>query len=199
MTVVEGDPEGSLFDSYYTKVEGRVLLLSLDCSTLLLICTLKWWVFSKEASSTIFWVFSMIQPGIEPRSPRLLVNTLTIIPMFVFIGDREVKNIYKWSKHRFATMSLIFHGVETHWLSGKKKFLVQLSVKKVMLRHKKPVTFDFCEEDVTVYIVSYCQLLMKNSPYLLNHPDSKTINVKSMIIASVIDSLILFWGIIYYK
>ena len=27
-----------------------------------------------------FWVFGMTQPGIEPRSPRPLVNTLTIMP-----------------------------------------------------------------------------------------------------------------------
>ena len=65
----QGWPEGSLFDSYYTKVLGRVRLLSLDCSTLSLILTLWYWVLSKEASSTIFWVFGMIWPGIEPRSP----------------------------------------------------------------------------------------------------------------------------------
>ena len=35
-----GWPEGSLFDSYYTKVYGRAILLSLDCSTLPLIHTL---------------------------------------------------------------------------------------------------------------------------------------------------------------
>ena len=32
-----GRPEGSLFNSYYTEVERRVLLLSQDCSTLSLI------------------------------------------------------------------------------------------------------------------------------------------------------------------
>ena len=32
-----GRPEGSFFNSYYTKVQGRVLLLSQDCSTLPLI------------------------------------------------------------------------------------------------------------------------------------------------------------------
>ena len=36
----QGWPEGSLFDSYYTKVLGRALLLSQDCSTLPLIRTL---------------------------------------------------------------------------------------------------------------------------------------------------------------
>ena len=38
-------------------------------------------MLSKEASSTIFWVFGMTWPGIEPRSPGSLANTLTIMPM----------------------------------------------------------------------------------------------------------------------
>ena len=39
-TVVEGGPEGLRFNSYYTEVLGRALLLSLDWSTLPLIRTL---------------------------------------------------------------------------------------------------------------------------------------------------------------
>ena len=35
-----GWPEGSLFDSYFTKMLGRAQLLSLYCTTLLLIHTL---------------------------------------------------------------------------------------------------------------------------------------------------------------
>ena len=66
----------SLFDSYYTEVLGRALLLSLDCSTLLLIRTLYCWVLSRELSSTIFKVFDMTRPGIEPRSLRPLANIL---------------------------------------------------------------------------------------------------------------------------
>ena len=34
-------------------------------------------MLSKEASSTIFWVFGMTRPGIEPWSPGPLANTLT--------------------------------------------------------------------------------------------------------------------------
>ena len=41
-----GWPEGPIFNSYYTKMLGRVLLLSLDCSTLPLIHTLYRWVLS---------------------------------------------------------------------------------------------------------------------------------------------------------
>ena len=53
-----GQPEGSLFNSFYTEVLER-LLLSLDCSTLPLIRTLYYWVLSNEVSGTIFKVFSM--------------------------------------------------------------------------------------------------------------------------------------------
>ena len=64
-----GWPEGSFFNSFYTEVLGRAQFLSLDCSTLPLIRTLYCWVLSKEVSSTIFKVFGMTRPGIEPRSP----------------------------------------------------------------------------------------------------------------------------------
>ena len=64
-----GWPEGSLFNSYYTEVLGRALLLSLDCSTLPSIRTLYCWVLSKEVSSTILKDFGMTRPGIEPMSP----------------------------------------------------------------------------------------------------------------------------------
>ena len=42
---------------------------------LLLIYTLQCWLLSKETSS-IFWVFGNTQLGIEPQSPRRLLNTL---------------------------------------------------------------------------------------------------------------------------
>ena len=77
----QGRPEGSLFNSYYTKAYRRALLLSLDCSTLPLIHTLYCWVLSKEVSSTIFKVFGMTRPGIEPRSPGPLANTQPTRPM----------------------------------------------------------------------------------------------------------------------
>ena len=38
-------------------------------------------MLSKEESSTIFWVFGMTRPGIEPRSPGPLANTLTTRPI----------------------------------------------------------------------------------------------------------------------
>ena len=79
VAIVEGDccrrwSEGSFFISYYTKVLGRMLLFSLDCSTLSWIHTLLFWALSKAASSTIFWVFGITRPGIEPWSPSPLAN-----------------------------------------------------------------------------------------------------------------------------
>ena len=38
-------------------------------------------VLTKAASSTIFWVFGITRPGIEPRSSRPLVNIQLIKPM----------------------------------------------------------------------------------------------------------------------
>ena len=79
-----GWPDGSLFRSYYTEVWERALLLSQDCSTLPLIRTLFCWLLSKEISSTIFKVFGMTRPGIEPRPPGPLANTLPTLPMRIF-------------------------------------------------------------------------------------------------------------------
>ena len=76
-----GRPEASLFNSYYTELQGRALLLSLDCSTLPSTCPLYCWVLSKEVSSTIFKVLGMMWPGIEPRSPESLMNALPTRPM----------------------------------------------------------------------------------------------------------------------
>ena len=76
-----GWPEGSLFNSYYTGISGRVLLLFLNCSTLPLIHTIYCWVLSKEISSTIFEVFGMTQPGIETQVSWTIDDTLTTRPM----------------------------------------------------------------------------------------------------------------------
>ena len=92
-----GRPEGSLFNSYYTEVLGRAQLLSLNCSTLLFIRTVYCWVFSKEVSNTIFKVFGMTRPAIEPRSPGPLVNTFIrwqICIIYIYIYIYIVRYIY---------------------------------------------------------------------------------------------------------
>ena len=75
MTIVEVDPKGSLFNIYNTEVLGKAQLLLLDYYTLPLIRTLKYWVIIKVVSSTIFGVFGVTRPEIEPLSPEALTNT----------------------------------------------------------------------------------------------------------------------------
>ena len=69
-------PEGLLFNSYYTKVLGRALLLSFNRSTLPLIRTLQCWELSKVASSTILslWYGSSLDWLKEIFSLLLLVK-----------------------------------------------------------------------------------------------------------------------------
>ena len=61
------------------------------------------------------------------------------------------------------------YGLEALWLSSKEKW----SVKKVMLTEfwdmKGPITIDLLEKGAGVNNSSYCQLLRRNSPYLLTY------------------------------
>ena len=75
----QGRPEGPLFNSYYTEIQERAVLLSPDWSPH------PWFapynnncVLSKVVTWTIFKVFGMTRLGIEPRSRGLLANTLPI-------------------------------------------------------------------------------------------------------------------------
>ena len=58
---------------WIAPLNPRLLHLTLDC-----------WALSKEVSSTIFKVFGMTQPGIEPKSPGPLANTQHTRPMTWF-------------------------------------------------------------------------------------------------------------------
>ena len=58
----------------------KALLVSLDFFTCLCFIPHNT-VLSKVASSTSFWVFGTTGPGIEPLSPRPLVNSLPTWPM----------------------------------------------------------------------------------------------------------------------
>ena len=70
-----GQPEGSFFNSCYTEAATPFPEL------LHLIRTLYFWVLSAEVSGTIFKVFGMMWPWIEPRSPGPLANTLPTRPI----------------------------------------------------------------------------------------------------------------------
>ena len=78
VTVVEGDQRAPF--SIAKERRGRYSfpwIAPLYPSYVLLFC----WVLSKAVSSTIFKVFGMTRPGIEPRSSRPLANTLPTRPM----------------------------------------------------------------------------------------------------------------------
>ena len=47
-------------------------------------------MLTKEASSTIFWVFGMTRPGIEPRSSGPLANILTIKEHCINIQNENI-------------------------------------------------------------------------------------------------------------
>ena len=76
----QGQPEGSLFNSYYTKCkEGHYTfpgLLHFSPDLYLIMLSVK-----QSGIKYFFWVFGITQPRIEPRSPGPLANTLLIRPM----------------------------------------------------------------------------------------------------------------------
>ena len=63
-------------------------------------------MLSKDASSTIFRVFGMTRPGIEPRSPKPLANTLTILPMSGTKKKKKKKKQHVITKHKEDTDKL---------------------------------------------------------------------------------------------
>ena len=90
-------------------------------------------MLSKVVSSTIFKVFGMTRPGIEPRSPGPLANTLTAGPM-------SRSNL--WNKRSIFTM---YH----KWINPLSfdkylyKFLSQ-EFKKFYQKEKKNNLYDVC-------------------------------------------------------
>ena len=57
-------------------------------------------MLSKEVSSTIFWVFGMTRPGIEPRSPGPLANILTTRPMSGKLNEYLLSSDFTiWGSH----------------------------------------------------------------------------------------------------
>ena len=61
-------------------------------------------MLSKAAWSTIFWVFGMIGPGIEPWSPGPLANSLFSLgqwPNISMICKQFVRDIFKQAKDHF--------------------------------------------------------------------------------------------------
>ena len=93
-----------------------VLLLSLDCSTLPLIRTLDCWVLSKEALSTIFKVFGLTRPVIEPRSVHPWPGKLGFNPWF-----ESYQRLKKWYlMPPCLTLSIIRYGSRVKWSNPGK-------------------------------------------------------------------------------
>ena len=63
-------------------------------------------MLSEAASSTIFWVFGMTRPGIEPRSPGPLANTLLIRLMARYYVERKTLVIFKNWFYRYISRSI---------------------------------------------------------------------------------------------
>ena len=66
----------------------------------------------------------------------------------------------------WARVGKTIHGVETHWVFGKKKFRAQQSGKKIILTSfctmKRPIAIDFFEKGATVNNSSNCLILGSN-------------------------------------
>ena len=90
VTVVKGDPKAPLSIATTPRCrEGRysfpwIVPLYLDTNFIMLL--------SKEASSTIFRVFGMTRPGIEPWSPGSMANILPTRPMGRYV--RKLESLY---------------------------------------------------------------------------------------------------------
>ena len=81
---IQRQSEGSFFNSYYRCREGCysfpwIAPFTLDPYLFNAKC------LNKEALSTVFWVFGMAWPRIEFWSLEPLANTLTIMPMEMYI------------------------------------------------------------------------------------------------------------------
>ena len=122
-TVVEGNQMDPFSIATITRCRGA-LLLSLNCSTLPAIRTLYCWVLNKEVSSTIFKVFGMTRPGIEPRSPGSLANTLPTGSSFIYIMNLALNNlqwlIYHKTKPSTSDLDFLFSSYSLYIIKSVK-------------------------------------------------------------------------------
>ena len=92
-TLVEGDLKASFSIATTLRCRG-------GCYSISRIAPLYPWSSPyKAASSTIFWVFGMIRPGIQPQSSGPLANTLLIRPM--------AECVCQWSGRPRLALSII--------------------------------------------------------------------------------------------
>ena len=113
-------------------------------------------MLSKEASSTIFKVFGMTRPGIEPRSPGPLANTLTARPMseiyiYIYIYIYPQTNCFVVSQvFSVARLARCFKlGLKPSWL-----YINQISYPRaiIILSVSKGIFYIY---NFYIYTVSY--------------------------------------------
>ena len=92
-----------------------------------LIYTLYGWVLSKEVSSTIFKVFGMTRPGIEPSSTGLLANTLPTRPISQIIGLMGRFQGHHLHHHHVMPLTLFRHFSLSFIASGRSSGLHPVS------------------------------------------------------------------------
>ena len=78
----------------------------------------------------------------------------------------QLRYVYKWTEHKFDTMNLTLHEMETHGLSSKEKVANKGGHADSHLGHERTHHYWFPWKGATVNGTSYCQ----NSFYLLNDP-----------------------------
>ena len=85
MTVVEGDQKVPFSIATTQRSRGGRYSFPWIAPFYSWYIPLYCWVLSKEVWSTIFEVFGMTRPGLEPRSPGPLANTLPTRPMSLLL------------------------------------------------------------------------------------------------------------------
>ena len=106
-------------------------------------------MLSKATSSTIFWVFGMTRPGIEPWSPGSLANTLLIRLM------ARLNQVHQWIIIYQNATSLDFFS----FLKANREFRIWFSIILLPTFCKD---LYYCLEFVLVDISKTVQIKMNN-------------------------------------
>ena len=125
-------------------------------------------MLSKVVSSTIFKVFGMTRPGIEPRSPGPLANTLTAGPMSrlkeLEIG-RQVNHIQSKALLRSARILRIIREI---WGELLVKTISKLWCRKVMRSNIITVDYKNTSNKISRICTRECQKIFKVSDKDIN-------------------------------
>ena len=101
-------------------------------------------VLSKEVSSTIFWVFGMIWPGIEPQSPRSLANTLPTRPMYHSIPNRRPDLVLINKKRNYHFIDFVIPEDYRIKIKESKKISWNLDLTRETVEYNGDSNTNFC-------------------------------------------------------